>query len=71
MLTICDCTNPFCDNRHASLDFSVALDDLETIVAPDDLDDWEGPALPEYSERDEEAYLEMLRDDLMIGAFGL
>ena len=34
------------------------------LHAPDDVDDWEGPPAPEYSEVDLEAYDEMVRDDL-------
>jgi hypothetical protein len=69
-IELCTCTNPFCDEQHASLVFA-PWDQIEYVDVPDDYDDWEGPAVPEYTEHDEEAYLEMVRDDLRIGAFGL
>lgn len=59
-VAVCECTNPFCDLAHA--DLAVTLAEIEAMTPPDD--DWEGPALPEYSEVDEEAYYEMVREEL-------
>jgi hypothetical protein len=41
---------------------------VDVELSDDDVDDWEGPQEPEYSERDDEAFDEMVRDD-MAGRF--
>jgi hypothetical protein len=53
---------PYCTLEHEPLD-----DMPSDLMRPDDSDDWEGPPMPEYSERDEESYLEMCRDDWRLG----
>lgn len=38
--------------------------DQPDLEAPAEIDDWEGPPQPEYSEHDDEAFDEMVRDDM-------
>ena len=53
---MCECLNPFCDEDHAPF----VPTDIENLEAPDD---WVSPQAPEYSERDDEAFNEMVWQD--------
>jgi len=53
------CAGPFCDLDHTHW---VAYSTDSGAI--DDLDDWEGPMQPEFSEWDAEAFDEMVRDDM-------
>lgn len=57
---LCTCVMPYCDEAHAPLVWVSA--EATYMDRPDDLDDWEGPPTPEYSESDFEAYDEMCRE---------
>lgn len=58
-MDLCTCTNPFCGEDHAH------CAPTSDGVRPVDLDEWEGPEGPEYSEYDAESFDEMVRDDMM------